>query len=75
MEVHVQPEIGAIQAPPVPTMSYLDASARTNVGLDPSTEVSQTTGVGPIQNVVDLTDADEKYDKEEVIRKVPGISG
>ena len=41
MEAHVQPDIGDIQAPPVPTMSYLAAAARANAGLAPSTEVSQ----------------------------------
>ena len=40
MEAHVQPDIGAIQAPPVPTMSYLDAAAHANSGLATSTEVS-----------------------------------
>ena len=40
MEAHVQPDIGAIQAPPVPTMSYLDAAAHTNAGLAPSTEAA-----------------------------------
>ena len=69
----MQPDIGAIQAPPVPTMSHLAAAARENSGLAPSTEVSQTTGVGPTHNVVDLTDADHKDDKEEVIRKVPKV--
>ena len=73
MEAHVQPAIGAIQEPPVPTMYYLAASARSNDGLAPSTEVSQTTGVGPTQNVVDLTDSYDKDDKEEVIRKVPKV--
>ena len=73
MEAHVQPDIGAIQAPPAPTMSYLSAAARAIDGLAQSTEVSQTTGVGPPQNVVDLTDADEKDDKEEVIRKLPKV--
>ena len=73
MEAHVQPGIGDIQAPPVPTMFYLAAAAHANAGLDPSTEVSQTTGVGPTHNVVDLTDADEKDDKEEVIKKVPKV--
>ena len=72
-EAHLQPDIGDIQAPPVPTMSYLAAAARSNAGLSPSTEVSQTTGVGPTHNVVDLTDADDKYDKEGVIRKVPKV--
>ena len=43
MEAHVKPDIGAIQAPPVPTMSYLDAAACENSGLAPSTEVSHTT--------------------------------
>ena len=37
MEAHVQPDIGAIQAPLVPTMSYLAAAARANAGLSPST--------------------------------------
>ena len=40
MEAHVQTDIGYIQAPPVPTMSYLDAAARENSGLAPSTELS-----------------------------------
>ena len=73
MEAHVQPDIGAIQAPPVPKMSYLDAAAHESAGLAPYREMSQTTGVGPTQNVVDLTDADDKYDKEEVIRKLPKV--
>ena len=73
MEAHVQPDIGAIQAPPVPTMSYLAAADRENDGLDPSTEVSQTTGVGATHNVVDLTYTDDKDDKQEVIRKVPKV--
>ena len=54
-------------------MYYLAAAARANAGLDASTEVSQTTGVGPTQNVVDLKDAYEKDDKEEVTRKVPKV--
>ena len=37
MEAHVQPAIGDIQVPPVPTMSYLDAADRANTGLTPST--------------------------------------
>ena len=70
MEDPVQPDIGDIQAPPVPTMSYLDAAACAISGLDKSTEVSQTTGVVPTHNVVELTDADDKDDKEKVIRKL-----
>ena len=54
-------------------MSYLAAAAYANAGLDASTEVSQTTGVGPTQNVVDLIDADDKDYKEKVIRKVPKV--
>ena len=73
MEAHVQPDIGDIQAPLVPTRSYLDAADLANAGLDPSTEVSQTTRVGPIHNVVELTNADDKDDKEEVIRKVTKV--
>ena len=74
MQAHVQPAIGAIQAPPVPTMSYLVAAARANAVLAPSTEVSQTTGVVPTHNVVDLTDAYDKDDKQEVIRKLPKVA-
>ena len=73
MEAHVQPCIGATRAPPVPTMSYLAEAARENSGLAPYTEVSQTTGVGPTHNVVDLKDANYKDDKEEVISKVPKV--
>ena len=40
MEAHVKPDTGAIQAPPVPTMSYLAAAAHANSGLATSTEVS-----------------------------------
>ena len=58
MEAQVQPDIGAIQAPPVPTMSHLAAASSANSGLSPYTEVSLITGVGLTQNVVDLTDAD-----------------
>ena len=46
----MQPDIGAIQLPPVPTMSRLAAAACANDGLDPSTEVLQTTGVVPIHS-------------------------
>ena len=37
MEAHVQPDIGDIQAPPVPTMYYLAAAASANSGLAPFT--------------------------------------
>ena len=60
MQAHVQPDVGPVQAPPVPIMSYLAAAARANAGLAPTTGVSQTTGVGSTQNVVDLTDADNE---------------
>ena len=73
MEAHVQPDIGDIQAPPVPTISYLAAAARSNSVLATSTEVSHTTGVGPTHTVVDLIDADDKDDKEELISKVPKV--
>ena len=72
-EGHVQPDIGTIQAPLVPRISYLAAAANSNAGLAPSTELSQTTGVEPTQSVVDLTDADDKDDKEEEIMKVPKV--
>ena len=54
MEAHEQLDAGAVQAPPVPTMSYLAADAWANAGLAPTTGVLQTTGVGSTQyNVVD----------------------
>ena len=37
VEAHVQPGIGAIHVPPVPTMSYLVAASRANDGLAPYT--------------------------------------
>ena len=43
MEAHEQPDVGGVQAPLVPTMSYLAAAAWTNAGLDPTTGVLQTT--------------------------------
>ena len=33
MAAHVKPDTGAVEAPPVPTMSYLAAAARANAGL------------------------------------------
>ena len=55
MAAHVQPDTGAIQAPPVPSMPYIVAAARANAGLAPTTGVSQPAGVVPT-NVIDLTD-------------------
>ena len=40
MATHVQPDTGAVEAPPVPTMSYLAAAARENASLAPTTGVS-----------------------------------
>ena len=40
MSAHVQPDTGAVEAPPVPTMSYLAVATRANAGLAPTTEVS-----------------------------------
>ena len=64
MAAHVQPDTGAVQAPPVPTMSYIVDAARANAGLDPTTGVSQPGGVGPT-NVVDLTAASDYDDKSK----------
>lgn len=60
MEAHEQPDVGAVQAPPVPTRSYLAAAARENAGLAPITGVSQTTGVLPTE-VVDLTAEEDDF--------------
>ena len=40
MTSHVQPDTGAVEVPPVPTMSYLAAAARANAGLAHTTGVS-----------------------------------
>ena len=40
MAVHAQSDTGAVEAPPVPTMSYLAAAARANAGLAHTTGVS-----------------------------------
>eukprot|EP00957_Ditylum_brightwellii_P180665 13762660-Ditylum_brightwellii.AAC.1 len=37
MASHVQPDDGAIKAPPVPKMPYIAAAARANAGLAPTT--------------------------------------
>ena len=69
MEAHEQPDVGAIQAPPIPTKSYLAAAARANAGLAPLTGVSQTTGVLPTK-VVDLTAEEEEYVSTEYSKGV-----
>ena len=59
LESYLQPDEGAVQVNPIPTMSYIVAPARENSGLAPTPRVLQTTGVEPTHNVVDLTDADD----------------
>ena len=66
MAAHVQPNSGAVEAPPVPTMSYLVAAARANAGLAPTTVVSQPTGVVST-GVVDLTDVNDNDDNSGTI--------
>jgi hypothetical protein len=72
MASHVQPDDGAIEAPPVPKMSYIAAAARANAGLAPTTGVSQPTGVGPT-NVVDLTDATDDNDNNKPSHTLPKV--
>ena len=43
MAAHVKPDTGAVEAPPVPTMSYLAAAVRANAELAPTIGVSQLT--------------------------------
>ena len=40
MATHVQPDSGAVQAPPVPSMLYIAVAARENAGLAPTTGMS-----------------------------------
>jgi hypothetical protein len=67
MAAHVQPDTGAIQAPPVPSMSYIAATARANARFAPTTGVSKPAGVGPT-NVIDLTDAPNNDDKSKTLQ-------
>ena len=61
MSAHVQPDTGAVEAPPVPTMLYLAAAERANTRLAPTTGVSQPVGVVSTY-VVELTDATNDND-------------
>ena len=73
MAAHVQPDTGAVEAPPVPTMSYLAAAAMANGGLAPTTGVSQPTGVVST-GVVDLTDATDDNDDNSGTILVPKVA-
>ena len=73
IESNLQPGEGDVQVNHIPTMSYMDAAAQANAGLVPTPRVSQTIGVEPTHNVVDLTDADDDDDEDvssEVVHKV-----
>ena len=72
MAAHVKPDTGTVEAPPVPTMSYLAAAARANAGLAPTTGVSQPTGVVST-GVVDLTDATDDNDNDTGTISVPKV--
>ena len=72
MAAHVQPDTGAVEAPPVPTMSYLAAAARANAGLAPTTGVSQPAGVVST-GVVDLTDVTDDDDNDSGTILVPKV--
>ena len=56
-------------------MPYLAAAAQANTGLAPTIGVSQLTGVGSTNNVVDLTDAtdDDDYTETKTESKVEDI--
>ena len=57
-------------------MSYLAAAAWANTGLAPTPQVSHTTGLEPIDKIVDLTDADENDVQDlssEVVYKVESV--
>ena len=69
LESDLHPDEGAVQANPITTMSYITAAAQENSGLALTPQVSQTIGVEPIYNVVDLTDADDN-DVEDLSSEV-----
>ena len=76
MESDLQPDEGAVQANPIPTMSYMSAAARADAVLASTPQVSHTTGVEHKHNVVDLTDADDDdYEdlSSEVVHKVENV--
>ena len=72
MAAHVKPDTGAVEAPPVLTMSYLAAAARANAGFAPTTGVSQPAGVVST-GVVDLTDATDDDDNNSGTILVPKV--
>ena len=72
MAAHVKPDTGAVEAPPVPTMSYLAAAARANAGLAPTTGVTQPAGVVST-GVVDLTDETDNDDDNSGTILVPKV--
>ena len=72
MAAYVQSDTSAVEAPPVPTMSYLAAAAWTNAGLAPTTGVLQPAGVVST-GVVDLTDATDDNDDNAGTILVPKV--
>ena len=76
IEYDLQPDEGNVQENPIPTMSYLSAADRANSGLASTPGLSQTTGVEPTHNVLDLIDVYDDYDEDlisEVIHKVANV--
>ena len=76
MKYDLQPGEGAVQANPIPTMSYMTAAAWANAGLALNPRVSQTTCVEPTHNVVELIDADDDDDEDlssELVHKVEDV--
>ena len=76
MEYDLQPDEGAVQANPIPTMSYMDVAARANAGLAPTPRVSQNTGVETTHKVLELKDSYEDGDENlssEVVHIVEDV--
>ena len=70
LESDLQPENGAVQNEPVPSMSHLAAAARANAGLAPTIMASQATGVAPTRNSIDLTNEDDDDDDKVCVEDV-----
>ena len=65
LESDLQPENGAVQDKPVPSMSHLAAAARVNAGLAPTKIASQATGVAPTRNSINLTNEEDDDDDDD----------
>ena len=76
LESDLHPDEGAVQANPIPNMSYLAAAAWENYGLASTPRLLHTTGVEPTHNIVEFIDSnddDVEYLSSEVVHEVEAV--